>query len=82
MDELRSHLSEVEADDRTAAYWNAIRLAARGKITPALDGLLDILRENRRDAVSRKTVLALLEILGSDNPASRDYRKELASILF
>jgi putative thioredoxin len=82
MDDLRLHPAGVEADARLAAYWNAIRLAARGRISAALDGLLDLLRADRHDEETRIIVLALLELLGDDNPITRDYRKELASILF
>ena len=82
MDLLRQHLAGAEEDDKQAAYWNAIRLAARGRITAALDGLLDLLRADRRDDAVRKIILALLELLGDDNLVTRDYRKELATILF
>jgi putative thioredoxin len=82
MDEQQRHPAGTELDERSAAYWNAVRLASRGKISPSLDGLLDILRGNRQDGSTRKLVLALLELLGEENPATRDYRKELAAILF
>lgn len=82
LDQIRQHPAGAEEDDQQAAYWNAIRLAARGRITQALDGLMDMLRSNRRNVEVRKTVVALLELLGDDNPVTRDYRKELASILF
>jgi len=82
MDQIRRHPAGADEDDQQAAYWNAIRLSARGRITQALDGLMDMLRSDRRNDEVRKTVLALLELLGDDNPVTRDYRKELASILF
>lgn len=79
---LPDHLPGEEDDVREAAYWNAVRLAGRGKILAALDGLLDLLRQDKNDQRTRKMILSLLEILGADNPLSREYRKEMTSILF
>jgi len=61
-----------------------VRLAARGNIPAALDGLIDILRQDRhyRDDIARKVALGLLELLGEENPLTRQYRSELASVLF
>lgn len=83
--ELRQHRGiEDEGDELAAAYWNAIRLASRGNILAALDGLLDILRQDKRyrEDQARQVVLSLLEILGEENPLTRQYRNELALILF
>lgn len=82
MEELRHHQPGEEPDEQSAAYWNAIRLAARGRIPLALDGLLDLLRQDRRNETVRLTILSLLEVLGDENPQTRSYRRELASILF
>ncbi len=82
MEDLRHHQPGEESDEQSAAYWNAIRLAARGRIPLALDGLLDLLRQDRRNETVRLTILALLEVLGDENPQTRSYRRELASILF
>jgi putative thioredoxin len=73
-----------DESDLDAAFYNAIRLASRGKLAPALDGLLDILRQNKsfRNGKARQIILALLELMGEDNPLTRDYRSELASVLF
>jgi putative thioredoxin len=46
--------------------------------------MLDILRQDkhyRSDGV-RRVVLALLEVLGEENPHTPDYRRELSTILF
>ncbi len=82
--ELRQRRVDEEEDELAAAYWNAIRLASRGNILAALDGLLDILRQDKRyrDDQARQVVLSLLEILGEENPLTRQYRNELALILF
>lgn len=73
-----------EEQDLDFAFNNAIRLASRGNIPAALDGLLDILRQNKRyrDGIAQKVVLSLLEILGEDDDLTRSYRTELATILF
>jgi len=73
-----------EENDLDTAYINCLRLAARGNIEAGIDGLLDILRQDRRyrGNLARQTMLALLELLGEENVLTRQYRSELASILF
>lgn len=70
--------------DLDVAFAQAIRLASRGNIPAAVDGLLDILRQNKnyRQGAARLMVLALLELLGPNDPQSRSYRAELAAVLF
>jgi putative thioredoxin len=67
-----------------AAFSRSIRLVERGNLPAALDGLLDVLRENRnyRGGEARKVIVAIFELLGDDNPLTRQYRQELASVLF
>jgi putative thioredoxin len=75
----------LDSDDLLAtAYQRALKLVARGNIPAALDGLLDILREDKtyRDGEVRQVILGLLELLGEENPQTREYRQELASLLF
>jgi putative thioredoxin len=66
------------------AYANAIRLASRGNLPAALDGLLDVLRQDKtfRHGRARQVIVALLELMGEENPQTREYRSELASVLF
>jgi putative thioredoxin len=76
--------SGVSEDPLEATFYNALRLAKRGNIEAALDGLLDVLRQDKRyrnDEV-RIVFLGLLELLGEQDPIVRSYRSELASILF
>ena len=70
--------------DLDAILLNSIKLASKAKFSIALDGLLDILKtdKNYRDGLVREIVLALLELNGSEDPETRFYRSELASILF
>jgi putative thioredoxin len=73
-----------EEDSLSAAYRNAIRLASRGNIPSSLDGLLDILRQDKnfRGGQARKAFLGLLELLGEDDPQTRQYRSDLSMVLF
>jgi len=70
--------------DLDAAFQTAIRLASRGNLEAAMDGLLDILRrdKNYRHGRARQVMLSLLELMGEENPQTRSYRSELASVLF
>jgi len=87
---LAGLLAEVEssadqpADEVEAGYLQTARLLARGNYPAALDGLLELLRRDKhyRNDDARKVYLAALEILGEDDPLTRQYRDELASVLF
>ena len=70
--------------DLDAAFANCVRLAKRGNIPAALDGLLDILRQDKHycNGAAKQLVLSLLELLGQDEAQSRAYRSELAMILY
>lgn len=67
-----------------AAFQNVFRLVKRKNIEAAMDGLLDILREEKqyRDGEARFVILGLLETLGNESEVTQQYRKELASVLF
>jgi putative thioredoxin len=71
-------------DPLEAAMWNSIRLARRGNFPSALDGLLDITRKskNYKNGMVRQLIIAILEVMGDENPETRKYRSELAAILF
>ena len=71
-------------DPLEAAYLNALRLVLRGNAAAAIDGMLDILRQDKhyRNNEVRRVILALLEALSDENPLTPDYRRELSSILF
>jgi len=73
-----------EENDLDTLYRNSLQLAAKGKFAIALDGLLDILRQDKhyRDKLAHKTILGILEVMGSEDPDTREYRSELASVLF
>jgi putative thioredoxin len=73
-----------EEIDLDYAFNNSLRLASRGNIPAAMDGLLDLLRQDKsyRQGKGRGVVLGLLELMGDENPETREYRADLASILF
>lgn len=72
----------AEMDARDALYWRAIQLIASGKVQLALDGLLAALREDKNNKELRRLILAALEVLGEQNPATADFRKEFSLIVF
>lgn len=71
-------------DPLDAAYNRAIKLVRRGNVPAAIDGLMEVLRQDKRyrDGAARQVILSLLELLGEDNPLTRQYRQELAMVLF
>jgi putative thioredoxin len=71
-------------NDLDASFANSIKLIKRGNFAAALDGLLDNMRSDKhyRDDQARKIILGLFEILGDDNEITKEYRSELAFILF
>ena len=73
-----------EESDLDATFANSMRLAGLGKLEAALDGLLDILRQDKkyRGKLAQEAVLAMLEIMGNENPQTKSYRVELSTILF
>lgn len=75
--------SESE-DVLEAAYINSLRLVQRGNLPAAMDGMLDILRQdkNYREGKVRRVLLGLFEVLGDENPLTQQYRRELSMILF
>ena len=79
-----ARLQDFGEDPLEAAMWNSVKLARRGNFQAALDGLLDILRMNKnyKQGTVKQIVLGILELMGDNHPDTRQYRAELASILF
>ncbi len=67
-----------------ATYQHAMRLVELGNFPAAMDGILAVLRQDKhyREDEARQVILGLFEILGDNNSITRQYRNELASILF
>jgi putative thioredoxin len=73
-----------EVDMLEAQYWQSARLLARGQHAAAMDGLLEVLRQDKgfRKGGPRLVILGVFALLGDDDPLTRQYRDELAGILF
>ena len=71
-------------NDLDAIFLNSIHLSSQAKYPIALDGLLDIMRQNKqyRGKTAQQVILSILEIMGEEDPDTRAYRAELASVLF
>lgn len=70
-------------NDLGIAYQQAVRLVCLGNLLAAADGLLEILRADKKfmDGEVHNSIVGLL-VLMKDYPEVRKYRTELASILF
>jgi putative thioredoxin len=71
-------------DPLEATYNHALRLISRGNLPAAMDGILDVLRKekNFRNGEAKLVILAVFEILGINDPVTRQYQSELATVLF
>lgn len=85
---LLVEVEELDSGDEggplEASLHQSARLIARGNLPAAMDGLLGILREDKsfRRPQLQQVILALFALLGDDDPITRKYRDELASVLF
>ena len=72
---------ETELD---AMFRNSIRLAGRANLEAAMDGLIEILRQEKRyrGDRARQVRLSILELYDPADTIARQYRAELASVLF
>ena len=70
--------------DPRARYRYGLLLAAKRHWEPALDELIESVRldKNFADGAARKGVLAVFDILGMDDPLTRDYQRTLSQLLF
>ena len=73
-----------DQDPMEASLHQSARLIERGNLEAAMDGLVGILREdkNYRGGWVKRIMLALFELLGDQDPSTRKYREEMASVLF
>ncbi len=81
---LNAQHQPLADDELEAAYQNSLRLIHKGNYYAALDGLLDILRENKNfyGGKLKEIIVEILDLLGDTEPETRAYRQELASILW
>lgn len=76
---------QLEHDDPLEAQLHhAADLVRRGNLAAAMDGLLGILREDKRyrQGMPKEILLGIFSMLGDEDPMTREYREELASVLF
>jgi putative thioredoxin len=77
--------ASVESDNPLeAAFKNGIRLARRGNILAALDGFLDILRQDKdhREGEVKNIFVGLLALIGDEHPEARQYRNDLSAVIY
>ncbi len=78
--------TEPQIDDFTleAMYLRTLRLVKMGNFPAAMDGQLDVLRQDKRyrKGEVREVLVGIFEILGEEAELTRTYRRELASVLF
>jgi putative thioredoxin len=73
-------------DDQSleAAYCRAGKLIAGGDLQGAMDAILIVLRRDKkfRQGEPRVVMLGVFEVLGDQDPLTREYRNKLANVLF
>lgn len=76
--------AEEEPAPIEAQYRQAARLMARGNLEAALDGLIEVLRQDKqyRKGEPRRVLLAVFELLGDQDELTQQYRREMALVLF
>jgi putative thioredoxin len=82
---VRNDQAQMEAEDfLEASFKRSLDLVRRGNQPAAMDGLLEILRKNKnyRDGEVKRVLIGIFELLGDENELTRQYRKEMASVLF
>ncbi len=89
---LATYLCRIETDNTDsddlppleALYNRSAILLQRGNLEAALDGLLDVLRQDKRyrKGEAREVMLAIFELLGDGDDLTQTYRNELAMVLY
>lgn len=79
-------LNELEINESplSAAFVNTLKVAGNGNLLAAIDGLLDIIRDdkNHRAGETRRVILSMFEMLDPKDQELKKYRSELATLLF
>jgi putative thioredoxin len=84
LNEVETAAPNLDLPPLEASLYQAGRLIGRGNLPAAMDGLLDVLRQEKsyRAGLPKQVLLALFSLLGDLDPLTRKYRDELASVLF
>jgi putative thioredoxin len=82
--DIEESADPAEIDDLLAAYQHSLKLVSLGNIPSAVDGMLDILRQDKSylNGEVRKVIVGMLHLLGEENAQTKSFRSELASLLF
>jgi putative thioredoxin len=74
----------AEDENLETEYCRAGKLIAGGQLQGAMDAILAVLRRDRRfrQGEPRTVMLGILQVLGDEDPLTREYRNKLASVLF
>lgn len=77
-------LPQEGASDLELLYHQAARLLRRGNLEAGMDGLLEVLRQDKRyrKEEPRRVMLGLFALSGEDSDLTRQYRQEMASVLY
>jgi putative thioredoxin len=80
----RTSGDDLDSNGTDALFLRAGRVAALGDLQGALEGLIAVLRRDKRyrSGEAQKIMLAYFDILGDKDPLAREYRSKLASVLF
>jgi putative thioredoxin len=80
----RGGVDELDPTSTDALFLLAGEVGARGDMQGALEGLIVVLRRDKRyrGGEAQKIMLAYFDILGDSDPLTREYRSKLASVLF
>ena len=84
LNEVETAAPNLDLSPLDASLYQAGRLIGRGNLPAAMDGLLDVLRQEKsyRAGLPKQVLLGLFSLLGDQDPLTRKYRDELASVLF
>ena len=76
--------SNEPASPTDATFQRAVRLIQLGNYEAAMDGLLDVLRVDKRYKKGRatKVMRGIFELLGPESKLTRQYQREMAMVLF
>ena len=75
---------DAETTPLEAAYRHVATLLRRANLEAALDGLLDVLRQDKRyrRGQAKDVALGIIELLGAGDKTAQRYRTELATVLY
>ena len=82
--EMEAPADEEQGTPIEAQYRQAAHILRRGNFVGALDGLLELLREDKgyRDGQAKEVVLGIFALLGDEDPLTQQYRPQVAMALF